>query len=82
MIEKAKTLGMKVMVGSMNESSIGSAAIAHLLPALDYVDMDGPLLLTEDLATGLVFHPDGHVTIPRGPGLGVTYTGPYELVNQ
>jgi L-Ala-D/L-Glu epimerase len=78
MIEKAKTLGMKVMVGSMNESSIGSAAIAHLLPALDYVDMDGPLLLTEDLATGLVFHPDGHVTIPRGPGLGVTYTGPYE----
>lgn len=75
MIEKARTLGMKVMVGSMNESSIGSAAIAHLLPALDYVDMDGPLLLTEDLATGLVFHDNGHVTIPRGPGLGVKYEG-------
>jgi L-alanine-DL-glutamate epimerase-like enolase superfamily enzyme len=75
MIEKARTLGMKVMVGSMNESSIGSAAIAHLLPALDYVDMDGPLLLTEDLATGLAFHDDGHVTIPRGPGLGVSFTG-------
>ena len=75
MIEKARGLGMKVMVGSMNESSIGSAAIAHLLPALDFVDMDGPLLLTEDLATGLDFHANGHVTIPRGPGLGVTYEG-------
>ena len=50
---KARSLGMRVMVGSMNESSIGSAAIAHLLPYLDYVDMDGPLLLKEDLATGL-----------------------------
>jgi len=74
MIEKARTLGMKVMVGSMNESTIGSAAIAHLLPYLDYVDMDGPLLLAEDLGTGLQFG-DGRVSIPEGPGLGVTYTG-------
>jgi L-alanine-DL-glutamate epimerase-like enolase superfamily enzyme len=65
---------MKVMIGSMNESSIGSAAIAHLLPELDYVDMDGPLLLKEDLATGLSFD-YGKVMVPRGPGLGVTYTG-------
>ena len=74
MIENARLLGMKVMVGSMNESTIGSAAIAHLLPALDYVDMDGPLLLSEDLATGLAFE-NGKVTIPRGPGLGVRFTG-------
>jgi L-alanine-DL-glutamate epimerase-like enolase superfamily enzyme len=65
---------MKVMVGSMNESSVGSAAIAHLLPELDYVDLDGPLLLREDLATGLHFH-HGKVTIPDGPGLGVNFTG-------
>ncbi len=63
MIENARSLGMKVMVGSMNESTIGSAAIAHLLPALDFVDMDGPLLLSEDLATGLAFD-HGKVTIP------------------
>src|SRR5690606_35024821 len=55
MIEKARSLNMQVMVGSMNECSIGSAAIAHLLPLLDYVDMDGPLLLAEDLAMGLQF---------------------------
>ena len=76
MIEKARALDMRVMVGSMNESSIGSAAIAHLLPYLDYVDMDGPLLLKEDLATGLEFR-NGRVTIPQRPGLGVEYTGLY-----
>jgi L-alanine-DL-glutamate epimerase-like enolase superfamily enzyme len=74
MIEQARKLGMKVMVGSMNETTVGSAAIAHLLPALDYVDMDGPLLLTEDVATGLSFE-NGAVTIPRGPGLGISYKG-------
>jgi L-alanine-DL-glutamate epimerase-like enolase superfamily enzyme len=74
MIQHARSLGMRVMVGSMNESSIGSAAIAHLLPYLDYVDMDGPLLLKEDLATGLEFD-YGKVTIPERPGLGVEYKG-------
>jgi len=76
MIDAARQYGMKVMVGSMNESSVGSAAIAHLLPYLDYVDMDGPLLLTEDLATGIEFE-NGKVRIPRGAGLGVTFTGLY-----
>jgi L-alanine-DL-glutamate epimerase-like enolase superfamily enzyme len=76
MIKQARSFGMKVMVGSMNESTIGSAAIAHLVPELDYVDMDGPLLLKEDVGTGLDFT-GGRVNIPRGPGLGVTYTGLY-----
>jgi L-alanine-DL-glutamate epimerase-like enolase superfamily enzyme len=74
MIGQARSLGMRVMIGSMNESSIGSAAIAHLLPSLDFVDMDGPLLLKEDLATGLDFD-FGEVRIPQRPGLGVQYEG-------
>jgi L-alanine-DL-glutamate epimerase-like enolase superfamily enzyme len=74
MIEKARSLGLSVMVGSMNESTIGSAAIAHLLPSLDYVDMDGPLLLKEDLATGLTFSA-GKVSVSRGSGLGVRFRG-------
>jgi len=41
---------------------------------LDYVDMDGPLLLKEDLATGLSFD-YGKVMVPRKPGLGVQYEG-------
>ena len=68
MIENAKTLNLKVMMGSMNESTIGSAAIAHFLPQLDYVDMDGPLLLSEDIATGLEFK-NGEIKISEKPGL-------------
>ncbi len=74
MIAAARLGGMKVMVGSMNESTIGSAAIAHLLPELDYVDMDGPLLLKEDLATGISFD-DGKIHRSAEPGLGITFTG-------
>jgi L-alanine-DL-glutamate epimerase-like enolase superfamily enzyme len=70
MIKQARELGMKVMVGSMNESSIGSAAIAHLLPLIDYVDMDGHVLLSEDLATGLEYD-YGKVSLPVGFGLGI-----------
>ena len=53
MIATAKKLGMKVMVGCMTESSVGISAIAHLLPMLDYVDMDGALLLSNDPAEGV-----------------------------
>lgn len=70
MITHARSLDMRVMVGSMNESTVGSAAIAHLLPLLDYVDMDGPLLLAEDIATGLQFE-YGKVTCSDKPGLGI-----------
>ena len=72
MIKRARELNMKVMVGSMNESTVGSAAIAHLMPLIDYVDADGPLLLEEDLATGLVYQDDGHVSCTEEAGLGIT----------
>ncbi len=71
MITKARELGLKIMLGSMNESTIGSAAIAHLSPLVDYVDMDGPLLLAEDLATGLDYE-YGKVSCSNEPGLGIT----------
>ncbi|WP_128545887.1 dipeptide epimerase [Larkinella soli] len=55
MIARARELGLKVMVGCMNESSVGISAIAQLLPLLDYVDMDGTLLITHDPASGVTF---------------------------
>jgi L-alanine-DL-glutamate epimerase-like enolase superfamily enzyme len=70
MIEKATQLNLKVMMGSMNECTVGSAAIAHFLPQLDHVDMDGPLLLKEDVATGLKYE-NGIVTVSDAPGLGI-----------
>jgi L-alanine-DL-glutamate epimerase-like enolase superfamily enzyme len=71
MIKEAKKLGLQVMMGSMNESSIGSAAIANFLPQLNYVDMDGPLLLTKDLATGLDINAS-KVVLHGKYGLGIT----------
>lgn len=71
MIKEARELGMQVMMGSMNESTIGSAAIANFLPQLDHVDVDGPLLLKEDLAEGLHFD-NGKVALSGQPGMGIT----------
>ncbi len=70
MIKEARDLEMKVMVGCMNESTIGSSAIAQLLPLIDYADMDGPLLLAEDTATGVTFD-NGKVSYGEGYGLGI-----------
>lgn len=53
MIARARELGLKVMVGCMTESTVGISAIAQLLPLLDYVDMDGAVLLAKDIATGV-----------------------------
>jgi L-alanine-DL-glutamate epimerase-like enolase superfamily enzyme len=71
MISKARELDIKIMLGSMNESSIGTAAIAHLLPLIDYADLDGPLLLAEDVATGIDFD-FGKVKLSDKPGLGIS----------
>jgi len=53
MIAQAHKLGMKVMVGCMVESTVGISAIAQLLPLLDYVDMDGAELISQDIAAGV-----------------------------
>lgn len=53
MIAHARKLGLKVMVGCMTESNVGCSAIAQLLPLLDYVDMDGILLVDDRIATGV-----------------------------
>ena len=71
MIEQAKKLGLKTMVGCMTESTVGISAIAHLLPQLDYVDMDGALLLAEDIATGIKII-DGKIIYSELNGTGVT----------
>jgi len=75
MISRARDLEMQVMIGSMNENTVGSAAIAQLAPLADFLDMDGPLLLEEDLATGLSFDENGRIIYPLKPGLGIEYKG-------
>lgn len=71
MIARARKLGLKVMVGCMTESTVGISAIAQLLPLLDYVDMDGALLLDRDIATGVTIE-QGRCCYPDVAGCGVT----------
>jgi L-alanine-DL-glutamate epimerase-like enolase superfamily enzyme len=70
MIKRARELDMKVMIGCMNESSVGTAAIAQLAPLADFIDMDGPLLLAEDTSQGVGFD-FGKIVYTDTPGLGV-----------
>ena len=69
MISRAKNLGLKTMVGCMTESSIGISAIAHLTPMLDYVDMDGALLLKNDVASGVKLE-NGNIIFSKLNGIG------------
>lgn len=73
MIDTARQLGLKVMVGCMTESSVGISAIAQLLPLLDYVDMDGAQLLASDIATGVRVD-QGVCRYPELHGSGVALT--------
>ncbi len=73
MIAEGRQLGLKLMVGCMTESSVGISAIAQLLPLLDYVDMDGALLLRQDIATGITIE-YGKVYYPDVPGTGAALT--------
>ncbi len=72
MIKKGKELGLKIMVGCMTESTVGISAIAQVLPQLDYVDMDGAMLLSEDIAEGVKIASDGKVIFPTLGGSGIT----------
>ena len=70
MIDTARKLGLKTMVGCMTESSVGIAAVAQLLPLLDYVDMDGALLISNDIAKGPVLA-NNRIELPQHAGIGI-----------
>jgi L-alanine-DL-glutamate epimerase-like enolase superfamily enzyme len=73
MIAEARSLNLQVMLGSMNESTIGTAAMVHMSPAADLLDADGPLLLNGDYAEGLVWskHEGQDYYVSAGAGIGL-----------
>jgi len=71
MILLAKSLGMKVMLGCMTETTCAISAAAQLSPLVDWADLDGALLIKNDLFKGASIV-DGKVTLTTGPGIGVT----------
>lgn len=70
MVNYARAEGMKVMVGCMTETSCAVSAAAQLSPAVDFADLDGNLLITNDLYKGMEVV-NGRVTLSDLPGIGV-----------
>jgi L-alanine-DL-glutamate epimerase-like enolase superfamily enzyme len=70
MIQVAKALGMKTMLGCMISSSVTVTAAAHLSPLVDYADLDGNLLISNDPFRGVVVE-KGKLVLPNGAGLGL-----------
>lgn len=70
MVWRAKELGLKVMIGCFVQSVVGISAAAQLLPLADYADVDGAVLLAEDVAAGVRLE-RGRVIFPDRPGCGV-----------
>jgi L-alanine-DL-glutamate epimerase-like enolase superfamily enzyme len=71
MIQMARAMGMRTMLGCMVSSSVTVTAAAHLSPLVDYADLDGNLLIANDPYRG-VRVVKGKLTLPDKPGLGLT----------
>ena len=70
MIQIAKSLGLKTMLGCMVSSSVSVTAAAHLSPLVDYADLDGNLLIANDPYSGVIVE-HGKLILPDRPGLGL-----------
>ena len=70
MAQMARALGMKVMVGCMTETSCGISAAAQFSPYVDFADLDGNLLISNDRFDGVKVI-DGRLSLPDRPGIGV-----------
>lgn len=70
MMNYARAEGMRVMIGCMTETSCAIAAAAQLSPAVDLADLDGNLLITNDIFRGTTVV-DGKITLNQLPGIGI-----------
>jgi L-alanine-DL-glutamate epimerase-like enolase superfamily enzyme len=71
MLELARSLGMKVMIGCMTETSCAISAAAQLSPKVDWADLDGNLLITNDPFSGMKIK-EGKITLNDNPGIGIS----------
>jgi L-alanine-DL-glutamate epimerase-like enolase superfamily enzyme len=70
MLTLARALDMKVMIGCMTETSCAISAAAQLSPMMDWADLDGNLLIKNDVFSGVTVQ-DGKITLVDQPGIGV-----------
>ena len=78
MLNYARAEGMKVMIGCMTETSCAVSAAAQLSPAVDFADLDGNLLISNDLFDGMKVEA-GRIVLPDRPGIGILPIGDYSL---
>lgn len=71
MVNYARARNLKVMIGCMTETSCAVSAAAQLSPAVDFADLDGNLLISNDRFNGMKVV-KGKITLPDTPGIGVT----------
>jgi len=71
-IQKARAMKMKVMLGCMIETSLGVTAMAQLAGLADWVDLDSPLLVSNDPFNGIQYDRNARISLPDKPGIGVT----------
>ncbi len=70
MIDVARALDMKVMIGCMTETSCAVSAASQLSPLVDWADLDGALLISNDVFEGMKVI-DGKISLPELPGIGI-----------
>ena len=70
MADMAKIMGMKIMIGCMTETSCAVSAAAQLSPLADWADLDGNLLISNDVYDGVKII-NGKVTLNNLPGIGI-----------
>jgi L-alanine-DL-glutamate epimerase-like enolase superfamily enzyme len=70
MITMARQMGMKILIGCMTETSCAVSAAAQLSPLVDWADLDGNLLISNDVYEGVTVV-DGRVSLPDRPGIGI-----------
>lgn len=68
---EARNAGMKVMIGCMTETSCAVSAAAQLAPLVDWADLDGNLLISNDPFEGMQIV-EGKITLSSNPGIGIT----------
>jgi L-alanine-DL-glutamate epimerase-like enolase superfamily enzyme len=71
-LRRARELGLRVMLGCMVETSLGTTAMAHLAGLADWLDLDAPLLIRNDPFAGVHYDWQARIHVPARPGIGVT----------
>lgn len=78
MANYARAEGMRVMIGCMTETSCAVSAAAQLSPVVDFADLDGNLLISNDLFEGMTVE-KGKITLPDMPGIGIKPLGQFGI---